>query len=369
MPGLIPKSDFIGIEDVAHLAAGGETPVLASNGMAVQRFFLDKGIGQPGRARLYAVADKARERLGRLMNCAPSEIALLWNGTAGLHTVVSSIDWRPGDNVVVGASEFQSLVHMWQGAGLNTRRVGNTPCVTLDEISEAVTDRTRVIVVSHVSYLTGDRCDLAALREIADRVGARLIVDASHSLGVVPVDGSICDAVVSCCYKWLLGTHGVGVFYVNSRRWPDIRPMAVGWNSVVPEPDFRQRGEYVLKQTMEKFEGGNPSFISAYILENATGVIETTGVPAIEQYVLDLGGELRESLGDFGLDILTPRDRSSRAGNISFATNDYLRIELALREQGILVWGSDNRVRISVHAYNDERDIERALKGLKNLVR
>lgn len=55
------------------------------------------------------------------------------------------------------------------------------------------------------------------------------------------------------------------------------------------------------------------------------------------QYVLDLGGEIRESLGDFGLDILTPRDRSSRAGNISFATNDDSRIESALREQGILV--------------------------------
>ncbi|BCH12306.1 hypothetical protein MesoLj131c_65640 (plasmid) [Mesorhizobium sp. 131-3-5] len=53
---LIPKSEFIGLENVTHLAAGGETPVLISNVGAVTRFMVDKGVGMPGRDRMFATA-------------------------------------------------------------------------------------------------------------------------------------------------------------------------------------------------------------------------------------------------------------------------------------------------------------------------
>ena len=67
--------------------------------------------------------------------------------------------------------------------------MGREPVVTPEEIAAAVDRRTRAIAVSHVGYLTGARHDLGRLRVLADRVGARLVVDASHALGVVPVDG------------------------------------------------------------------------------------------------------------------------------------------------------------------------------------
>ena len=71
------------------------------------------------------------------------------------------------------------------------------------------------MLVSHVSYLTGQRVDLARCAEIARGVGAWLAVDATHGLGVAPVPGELCDFVVSSCYKWLLATHGVGIFAYN----------------------------------------------------------------------------------------------------------------------------------------------------------
>lgn len=364
---LIPKSEFIGLENVTHLAAGGETPVLISNAAAVTRFLVDKGVGMPGRDRMFATAARARDGLARLLNVTSQEIALLWNATAGLHAVALGMDWRPGDNIVVGAGEFQSLLHIWQAAGIELRRVGAERGATLDEVADAVDSHTRAIVVSHVSYLTGARSDLNALREIADTCGARLVVDASHSLGVIPVDGSLCDVVVSCCYKWLLGTHGVGVFFVNSKRWPRLEPKAVGWNSVIPEPNWQQRNGFVLKPTMEKFEGGNPSFMSIYYLENALATLEAIGISRIESHVLELGRALLKGLSRLDVDLLTPETPASRAGNISIATTRSEQMEARLRERGVLTWGGDGRLRISVHAYNDMGDVERVLEEIEGL--
>lgn len=371
MAPLIQKSEFIGIEQVAHLAAGGEAPVLASHVAAASRFFFDKGVGMPGRDRMFEAVANVRAGLGRLLGVAPGDIALMLNAGGGLHAVASGIDWRPGDNVVLARSEFPSLIHLWQalpGAPVEVRQIGEGIVPTVAEYAAAIDARTRAIAVSHVSYLTGARQDLAALRALADRHGARLIVDASHALGVVPVPGELCDAVVSCAYKWLLAAHGVGIFYVNSRRWPELAPTAVGWHSVVEEPDWRRRDDYRLKPDCQRFEQGNVAFLGAYILEGALERLLRLAPAQIEAHAIGLGTLLIDGLVGLGLDVTTPVAPDARAGNICFATPRSEALEAALRERGVLVWAGDGRLRLSAHAYNDEHDVARALDALAQVI-
>ena len=80
--------------------------------------------------------------------------------------------------------------------------------------------------------------------------------------------------------------------------------------------------------------------------------------------MLALGGTLRAGLVKLGLPVLTPEPPEERAGNIVFASDRCLEVEQALREAGVLVWFGDGRVRLSVHAYNDEADVARALGAL-----
>jgi cysteine desulfurase / selenocysteine lyase len=218
-----------------------------------------------------------------------------------------------------------------------------------------------------VGYLTGARHDLGRLRSVADRVGARLVVDASHALGVVPVDGALCDVVVACCYKWLLAVHGVGVFYVNSRRWPDLAAPWVGWHSTHREDDWRCRTEYRMREDGSRFEAGNPPFLPVYVLDSALRTLASLDPRAVEAHVLALGGILRAGLVKLGLPVLTPEAPEERAGNIVFATDRCMDVERALRAAGVLVWAGDGRVRLSVHAYNDEADVARALAALGDL--
>jgi len=370
MPGLIPKTAFIGIDHVAHLATGGEAPVLRANLEAATRFLLDKGDGMPGRERFFVTADRARAALATRLGGRPEDVAFLGSASEGLHVASEGVDWRAGDNVVVGQSEFPSVLLAWQrlrARGVEVRQVGREAVVTPDEIAAAVDRRTRVIAASHVGYLTGARHDLRRLRALADRAGARLVIDASHALGVVPVDGTLCDVVVACCYKWLLAVHGAGVFYVNSRRWPELGAPWVGWHSTHREEDWRRRTEYRLRDDGSRFEAGNPPFLPVYVLESALGILDGLDVSAVEAHVLALGGTLRAGLVKLGLPVLTPEAPEERAGNIVFASERCLEIERSLREVGVLVWAGDGRVRLSVHAYNDEADVARALGALADL--
>jgi selenocysteine lyase/cysteine desulfurase len=239
--------------------------------------------------------------------------------------------------------------------------------VAPDEIAAAVDARTRAIAVSHVGYLTGARHDLRRLRALADRAGARLVVHASHALGVVPVDGTLCDVVVACCYKWVLAVHGVGVFYANSGRWPELAAPWVGWHSTHREEDWRRRTDYRLRDDASRFEAGNPPFLPVYVLESALRVLDALDPRAVEAHVLGLGGTLRDGLVKLGLPVLTPEAPEERAGNIVFASGRCFDVERALRENGVLVWAGDGRIRLSVHAYNDEADVARALAVLEDL--
>lgn len=370
MPGLIPKTAFIGIDHVAHLATGGEAPVLRANLAAATQFLLDKGDGMPGRERFFTTADRTREALARRLGGRPEDVAFLGSASEGLHVASEAIDWRPGDNVVVGQSEFPSVLLAWQRLrprGVEIRAVGREAVVAPDEIAAAVDSRTRAIAVSHVGYLTGARHDLGRLRTLADRSGARLIVDASHALGVVPVAGMLCDVVVACCYKWVLAVHGVGVFYANSRRWPGLAAPWVGWHSTYREDDWRRRTDYRLREDGSRFEAGNPPFLPVYILDSALRVLDELDPRAVETHVLALGGTLRDGLLKLGLPVLTPEAPEERAGNIVFATDRCMEVERALRENGVLVWAGDGRIRLSVHAYNDEADVARALAVLEDL--
>jgi selenocysteine lyase/cysteine desulfurase len=141
----------------------------------------------------------------------------------------------------------------------------------------------------------------------------------------------------------------------------------VGWHSTHREDDWRRRTDYRLREDGSRFEAGNPPFLPVYILDSALRVLDELDPRAVEAYVLALGGTLRAGLVKLGLPVLTPEAPEERAGNTVFATDRSLEVERALRENGVLVWAGDGRVRLSVHAFNDETDVARALAVLEDL--
>lgn len=373
MTSLAPKGDFIGVEERVHLAAGGETPFLKSHVEALTRYALDKSAGLPGRSRQMAIHNRARERAAQILGVETDEVAFLPSTSDGVNMVAQTIDWRAGDNVVVETIEFPSDVYPWllqREKGVEVRFVGTGFDVPPGALEAAIDARTRVVALSHVSYLTGVRHDLTSIGEAAHAVGAIFIVDASHALGVVPVDARQADFVFSCCYKWQLGCTGIAVGFWNRQRQPDWAPQVAGWFSAKPaggEGELR-RHTFAPRDDAMRMTLGNPSFPGAYVVDNGFQYLLDIGVERIEAHVLELTARLREGLIELGLDVLTPEEPARRAGNVCIARSDGARFAELLGERGVLVWEADGRVRYSVHLYNDGTDVDRALEASRQAV-
>jgi len=371
---LIPKSEFIGLEKLTHLSAGGESPTLKSHREAVERFFADKALGEVSRERMDETVRRCRQKVGVLLGVPPDEVAFISTSSEGINLLAHALKWRSGDNIVVCDVEFPSEVLPWtrlRDQGVEIRIVRNRNWfVSLSDIQQALDERTRVVAVSDVSYFTGQKLPVKELSELVRSHNAFLILDATHAAGAVPVQANYADILVTSCYKWLLGTHGVAIFYWNRKRLPDLEPPFLGWHSGQSIPDWHEPTEFALRPGADRFEAGNLGFISIYILDNALDHILRIGIAAIESHVLSLSGLAREGLHELGFEVMTPPNPYQRAGNICFMTPHISEIMAWLSDRRILVWGAYagvGRVRVSTHLYNSAEDVERLLNALEDL--
>ena len=196
----------------------------------------------------YAAAQRVKGLAARLVGAAgPREIALIPNTSFGLNLVARGVDWRAGDHVVTTASEYPANRYPWR----DLRRLGvsvtEVPAdadgrISEERVAAAVTERTRVVSVSHVQYANGYRM---TLRPIADRVhavGGLLCVDAIQSCGVLPVDvvADAVDCLAADGHKWMLGPEGAGFFYAHAEAARRLHPAVIGWMNRLNPLDYDQ---------------------------------------------------------------------------------------------------------------------------------
>jgi len=374
LSALVSTDEFAGLETVVHLAAGGESPMLLSHQEVFHEFMKDKAKGEPARALLEEALVRTTEKCAQLMSVESRDVTFLGSASDGINAVLYGLDWNAGDNVVIADVEFPSGVFPWTGlqqAGVEIRIVKHRQWVVDPaDIESMVDERTRIVLVSHVSMSTGQRIDIKRLSEFTRPTQARLVIDATHALGVVTVDAALADVVVSSCYKWLLGVHGAAVFYWNRDTFPELQVPFLGWNSVSKSGGWQQPLEFALKEGTHRFQPGNPCFLGLYLLENALDRLLVLGKDNIEQHALGLSGQLHSAVSGLGYDVMTPAATSERAGNICIASDRIVEIADSLAGQGVLVWGtyaSAERLRISTHVYNSSADIDSCVSALAGL--
>jgi cysteine desulfurase/selenocysteine lyase len=369
---LIPKSEFIGLEEMANLCAGGETPMLKSHQRAIDQFMLDKSRGELSRQLEADRVEQVRDKCARLFSVFADEITFLSSSSEGINNVAYGLDWKKGDNVVVVDVEFPSGILPWtrlKQQGIEIRVVKHENWfIDIEDIAAQIDTRTRVVEISHVSMLTGQRIDLKSLSRLVRSSNALLLLDASHAAGVVPVDARLADIMVTSCYKWLLGVHGTAIFYVNRETLPDFEPPFLGWNSPANHGGWEHPTRFTLQPTTHRFQPGNASFLNIYILDNALDHLLEIGIDKIERHALALSAEIYGAVEALGFELMTPAQDQQRAGNVCFLADDLEGIRQQLEDHQVLIWGAYagfGRLRISTHLYNDSADVESCIAALQ----
>jgi len=360
---LFDRQDFRIPDDIAHVCAAGETAFLHRHDAALRQYAEDKSNGMPGRHAQEQKIERARELLAASWGVAPGDMGLVSSVADGVSLVVESLDWRPGDNVCFDTNEYPSVV---APVALRPRAKmrfasGTEP----DRLTALVDSRTRLIGVSYVSYLTGERFDLAALRRLADSVGALLVVDFTQAAGYLPIEASLADFAFSACYKWLLGTTGVAAAYWNRARQPDWAPATAGSHSLASgaRPDYG--GALALRPDAMRFTRGNPAHASLYVLVSALEYLQKFDVRDVQRHVQALCTDLLAHLGELQISSTTPENPERRGGNVCLEHPRAQSIVDALHAHGVWAWNGRGRIRFSFHGYNGGDDVDRIVAALR----
>lgn len=317
---------------------------------------------------------RAQCHLGQLLGGAPEQIAFLTNAADATGVVAQGIDWREGDEVIVVAGEFASFVYPWKALerrGVRVTVVTKGGVATpFDAIEAAITPRTRVLAISHVEYLSGFRNDLAALAALCRGHDLLFVVDASQSLGVLPVDAERngVDVVVAVGYKWLMAPHGISVLYVAPRAMERITPTSPGRYSV--EAGW-QTSDYALNwhPDSRRYQGGALNWIGVCAVAESTGLLVELGldnVTAAARRTIDLAVARLASLP---VRVTSDLRETHRSTIVTFTFGlseiDDAFVAHAL-DAGVVLGRRAYGVRIGAHFWNDESDVERLVAAVSS---
>ena len=313
----------------------------------------------------------ANESFAQLIGAKPNEIACQPNTSRGLAIVADSIVYRRGDNVIVNDLENWANVYPWtalRSRGVEVRVVkGRGGSLHLEDVEAHTDDRTRAISISQVQWLTGARSDLRPLSELAHSHGAYLVVDGIQAAGAVRVDVKRDDVDFYACgsYKWLLGPSGAGFLYAREDVLGAMRPRQWGYRAVKEH----SLDEPVLKDTAQKLEFGEPSYLSFVGTKAGIDLILGLGVDRIEMQVLSLSSRLVDGLTGLGVDLISPADPSQRSGVVSFTTDATEEHFRRLTEEGFIVSLRPTGIRVSTGFYNTTEEVDLLLERLEHYMR
>lgn len=351
-------------------AAEGLPPSTAEAELA--NYWREKSRGTPGRVRLYEKQRETEEAAAKLLGTSPDYVAFLSNSSEGLNLLANSIDWREGDEVLICDLEFPSNVVVWlrlKELGVRLIVIPTTGGVMrLEDWTSRLSRKTRVVSVSQVSYKTGTQAPfLQSLAEETHRTGALFCVDATQALGRVPVSVQGVDYLVASSYKWLLGTHGLGLVYMSEEAREQVTPRTAGWYSIESVFHARRFETFDRKSNAGQLQSGMPNFPALFAMSAGMDVLLSVGVDRLDRELRPLVKALRDRLEEQGRSLLTPAGSEFASGIVSFDCEQAEAKATWLASQKVIVWGGDGRIRVSVHLYNDESDIERCLDAIRRM--
>ncbi len=328
------------------------------------------------------IREESREAVAELVNADSSEILLTENTTDGINVVMSGLPWREGDEIITCSLEHASILvpsyYTQTTNGTNVKVLQLDSAEThegvLEKVDAAITDRTRMVFLSHIEFSSGVRMPIKAISEITRPRGIWLLVDGAQGSGHVRVDVSDlgCDFYAMSGQKWLLGPDGTGALYIRQEMIPTVRPVRVSSHAVTSHDHL---GNYELKEDdIDKYVVSTSSLaLRAGFLE-AVRIHLAAGPDTIEAHNMELASNLKAALVDLpGVRVISPLEGPECAGLVTFyveGEDQRAAAESLWNAERVLVRSVPypSGIRASLHFFNNQDDADKLVSTLRVVV-
>ena len=318
-------------------------------------------------------AEAARAAFARLLEADPGEIAVTTSVSQGVNGVVSALPLGRSERkkIVISEHEFPTIgqiAHAQELRGAEVVHVRPEPdgSIPPERFAEAIDERTALVCCTTVSYRTGHRHDVAEIARIAHEAGALCLADSYQAIGAIDFDARSLgvDFVTGGTVKYLLASAGLGFLYVRRELLGGLMPVQTGW--FADEDIFKMDiSDYSPAADARRFDAGTPPVPNIYGGLAGIAIIEEAGTAAIEEHIAGLSTRLIGGLDELGATVVTPRDPARRGPLVCVRSTDVEALVAALATEKIVCSERDSNLRISLHLYNVDEDVDRVLDALR----
>jgi selenocysteine lyase/cysteine desulfurase len=327
------------------------------------------------RDKYVALRESLRAKLARMLRVSADEIAITRNTSEGSNIIVKGVDLKPGDEVLITEHNHPSNNDAWRVRAQRDGFVVKSLAVPIPAPSaenllaafeRAITPRTRVIAITHVTSTTGIQYPAREIAGLARRGDIYVHLDGAQSFGALDVNLSEigCDSYSASAHKWLMGPLEAGILWVRNERIPQIWPSIVtaGWTDHL--------------KGARKFEVfGQRDDPRVVALEAAVDFINLLGMPAVEARLRALASRAKVQLKEIpSVELKTNLEPHLSGGVVKFrlrnvpTKNAYdtlwekHRLAIAMTPSG-----DAEGLRLSPHIYNSLDDVDRAVEAVKEI--
>ncbi len=317
------------------------------------------------------------DEIAPLIGAGRGEIAMLPNVTIAQTAVLSALEYPSArDTIVMTELDFPSVRYVYDQ--LATRLGARIVVVPSDDgigidtqrVIDAIDDRTQLVAISHVLFRSAFIMDVAAICARAREVGARVSLDAFHSVGVMPLDVTALgvDFVSGGVLKWLCGGPGGAFLYVSPEAGAALTPSFTGWQAHERPFAFESNMEYA--GNAWRWLNGTPPIPALFAAIEGPRIVRRAGVAAIREKSIRQTTRLIQLADAHGFAVSAPRDADRRGGTVAFDVPHAYGVAQALLKNDIIVDYRPNAgIRIGPHFYTKDDELERAVDMIDAILR
>lgn len=316
-------------------------------------------------------------RVGAIINAAPNTVSMHQNASLAISILLSGMQWPEGrDKVVVTDMDFPTVLYglrrmLPEHIKLHVVKSRDGISVPIDELLDAIDERTALVPISHVLFRSGYILPDKAIIEKAHSVGAQVLLDAYHSVGIIPVDVTALnvDYFVGGVLKWMCGGPGGVFMYVRPDLIKTIEPRITGWFAH-KRPFSFEVDDIDWRDDAYRFLNGTFGVASLYSIQPGIDIIAKVGVDNIRAKSRRQTALLIELAQAAGYELRTPMNPDERGGTVTVNPPHAYEVSRELLMRDILIDYRENAgIRISPHFYNTDDEIRLVMKTIADILK